>query len=152
VLNLRPGRHRRTFELMAAVQAFGAVVVHQFKHAFRVARPDARSALIPPMIMTPGHGAYPAGHAVQAHMQKTVLDQLFGFTANGSAHDLESVGQLQRLADRIGENRMVAGVHYPTDIAEGEKLGDVLGAYLVAAAKVGGTPLGWLWTQATQEV
>ena len=92
------------------------------------------------------------GHAVQAHMQKKVLDQLYGFTTNGSAHDLENLDQLQRLAQRIGENRVVAGVHYPTDITEGEKLGDLLGAYFANVAKVGGTPLGWLWTRAKREI
>jgi hypothetical protein len=34
----------------------------------------------------------------------------------------ETSEQLERLANRIGENRVVAGLHYPTDIAQGKVL------------------------------
>lgn len=56
-LNLQPGRHRYTFELLAAVWRFSTVVVMQFKHAFGIRRPADRSPLIQPVLLTPGHGS-----------------------------------------------------------------------------------------------
>jgi hypothetical protein len=146
VLNLQAGRHRRTFELMSIVQSFGAVVIHQFKHAFRVVRPADRSSLIQPIINTPGHGSYPAGHALQCHLQKHVLDTMIGWTGAG-----ERYGQLDRLAKRIAENRIVAGLHYETDNVEGAKLAKPVADYFCKKAAVADSALKWLFDLAKEE-
>ena len=146
VLNLQAGRRRRTFELMATANTFASVAVQQFKHAFRIIRPADRSSLIQPMVATPGHGSYPAGHSTQGEILRQVLASLLSL-APGS----ERYGQLLRLADRIGENRIVAGLHYPVDISQGRVLGTALAAYFISQAAVANTPLQWLWKQAKAE-
>ena len=65
VLNLQPGRHRHTFELMSTVFRLSSTVVMQFKHHLRVRRPADRSPLVQPVLAVPGHASYPAGHATQ---------------------------------------------------------------------------------------
>jgi membrane-associated phospholipid phosphatase len=152
VLNLQPGRHRFTYELMRAALNLSGIAVMQFKHHFRVRRPADRSPLVQPILLTPGHGSFPAGHSTQCHFLAHILTDLIG-TRMGN----EVPGQLQLLADRIGENRVIAGVHYMADIDEGAKLGKALGAHFLTKAKPASsstppaTPLQWLWKKADNE-
>ena len=144
VLNLQPGRHRHIYELLAAAFNLASAAGQVFKHHFRVARPADRTPLIQPVLQTPGHGAYPAGHATQCHIAKTVLAKLLGTGA-------EATDQLEKLANRIGENRIVAGLHYPSDIDQGKVLGEALGKHFIEMAKVPGSALEWLWGEALAE-
>ena len=122
VLNLQPGRHRYTYELMAAVWRMSTLVVMQFKHYWGVRRPADRSALVQPILITPGHGSYPPGHSTQSYFMVAVLKQLLKGSAS-TGHDVEVYDQLDKLAWRIGENRIVAGLHYREDIENGGQLG-----------------------------
>ena len=79
-----------------------------------------------------------AGHATQCHLAKAVLVELL--TAGAETSD-----QLEKLANRIGENRVVAGLHYPSDIAQGKVLGEALALHFIAMAKVPKSDLEWLW-------
>jgi membrane-associated phospholipid phosphatase len=144
VLNLQPGRHRYIFELLAAAFNLAGAAGQVFKHHFRVARPSDRTPLIQPVLQTPGHGSYPAGHATQCHLAKAVLVELL--TAGA-----ETSEQLERLANRIGENRLVAGLHYPADIVQGKVLGEALALHFIAMAKVNNSSLQWLWKKALDE-
>ena len=152
LLNLQPGRHRRTFEIMSVAATFASAIGQRFKHHFRVIRPADRSTLVQPLLQTPAHSAYPAGHATQSHLISDVLTALVGAAAAS-----ESAKQLERLADRIGENRVVAGVHYPVDIVEGRRLGKALAVHLLERAKVAQAAqppmhaLAWLWREARKE-
>jgi len=152
VLNLQPGRHRFTYELMQAALGLSGLTVMQFKHFFGTRRPADHSPLIQPMLLTPGHGAYPMGHATQCYFLATVLkDNALAGTERGA----ETGKQLDALAYRVSENRVVAGVHYVADLAAGQTLGVALGNFFLGKAKanVGAptTPLEWLWEQAIAE-
>ena len=169
VLNLQPGRHRFTYEAMSAVFHCSTVVVMQFKHHWAIRRPADRSALVQPVLVTPGHGSYPAGHAVQCHFVAAVLKQLLtdaekinvgpdagnppAATApnNGNGHMAETGEELIALADRIGMNRVIAGLHYVDDLKQGRRLGERLADYFVFKTKTKGSALNWLWTKATNE-
>ena len=98
------------------------------------------------MLLTPGHAAYPAGHATQCHFAVAVLKTLRGITA-GDDWDVE----LTRLADRIGENRVVAGLHYLEDIKVGAALGKTLAVYFDQQRNVAHSAMNWLWTAAAAE-
>ncbi|MNC88810.1 hypothetical protein D3C83_46720 [compost metagenome] len=72
------------------------------------------------------------------------------FVGNKLGADLPT--QLQALADRIGENRVVAGVHYVQDITDGKALGQALARYFIAQAQLANNPaLQWLWGKAAAE-
>jgi len=146
VLNLQPGRHRATFELMAAVFRLSTVIAMQFKHHFRIRRPADRSPLIQPVLLTPGHGSYPAGHATQCHFLSAVLTELLGVATTSETSD-----QLTRLASRIAENRVVAGLHYPEDNVAGKVLGNKLAEHFINKAQSPNSALKWLWDKAIQE-
>jgi membrane-associated phospholipid phosphatase len=121
----------------------------KFKHHFRVRRPTDHSPLIQPVILTPSHGSYPAGHASQGNILVKVLTDLVG-----SKLGTDLPNQLQLLADRVSENRVVAGVHFEEDMTAGKALGQALGTRFLALAKTTAVPttaLQWLWTQAAAE-
>ena len=128
-------RHKKTLQLMALAFALANHVEMRFKQIFAIVRPVELSPQIQPMIPTPGHGAYPSGHATEAFTVATLLNALLRAARPGKAHAAGHAAtqlQLQRQAYRIAVNRTVAGVHYPVDSAAGRVLGTLLGEYLVA--------------------
>ena len=127
-------RQKKTLQLMALAFSLANHVEMRFKQIFAIVRPVELSPQIQPMIATPGHGAYPSGHATEAFTVATLLDALLRAARPGPAHQdghEATKVQLQRQAYRIAVNRTVAGVHYPVDSACGRVLGTLLGEYLV---------------------
>ena len=51
----------------------------------------------------------------------------------------------------IGENRVVAGLHYPEDDAEGARLGKELARFLTHRATEQNSALHWLFEKAKEE-
>ena len=157
---LNHDRRRRTMTLLAA--AYGAIVSQEMriKHFCSVPRPIDLSPQIQPIIQTPGHSAYPSGHATEAFAFATVLaalrlsrdpaaqkagiiTALLGklTTALEGATAADPDQMLFRLASRIADNRTVAGVHYPVDSAHGALLGFGTGLVFVAHCLGGGADI-----------
>ncbi|TNF53731.1 MAG: phosphatase PAP2 family protein [Burkholderiales bacterium] len=127
-------RQKKTQQLLALAFALANHVEMRFKQIFAVVRPVELSPQIQPLIPTPGHGAYPSGHATEAFIAATVLDALLRAARPGASHKQgndDRREQLQRQAYRIAVNRTVAGVHYPVDSAVGRVLGTLLGEFMV---------------------
>ncbi len=103
------------------------------------------------MLMTPGHGSYPAGHSTQSYSMAALLKQLLA-DAGGTGHDAEIGALLDKLAWRIGENRIVAGLHYKDDIVQGGVLGTKLAVPFLHKTTVANSALAWLWDQAKKEL
>jgi hypothetical protein len=137
IVGMSPERHRYTWELLGIGLRLTMLLGMQFKFAFDVQRAVRRSAAIQPMIATPGHAAFPSGHATEACFVAELLPLLIGDPAHPCAQNScnlrsDSISrQLGRLALRIAENRVVAGVHYPVDSIAGQTLGVMLARYLV---------------------
>jgi len=108
-LNLHPDRHRHVFELLNTIFLFGELVVMQFKNHFNFPRPADVWPPIQPIIMTPGHASYPAGHAVQGYLMSTVFGALLRDTNRYGDNFQDYQNNLDELAARIAENRVVAG-------------------------------------------
>jgi membrane-associated phospholipid phosphatase len=136
-LNRRP----MTVHLIGALQDTVIGIEQRMKHFCSVPRPLDLSPQIQPIIETPGHSAYPSGHATEAFSHATILAAL-RLSAHGTpdgdlieavldrlssaveaAPVTDPVILLYRLAARIADNRTVAGVHYPVDSAHGALLG-----------------------------
>ena len=134
IANLHVERTPKTLRLIALAQHFAYLVGMQFKHALACPRPVEYSAFIQPMVETPAHASLPAGHAVESFMAAGVIEALVpGFTPGSSP----SVA-LRRLAHRIAQNRVIAGLHFPIDCVAGEVLGQALAEYFVALCRNGG--------------
>lgn len=154
---LNNDRRRRTMLLLSVI--YGAVVSQEMriKHFCSTPRPMDLSAQVQPVIQTPGHSAYPSGHATEAFAFATVLSALR--LANSDAAKsrglipallekltpaMESATAADpdllmfRLASRIADNRTVAGVHYPVDSAHGAVLGLSTALALIAHCLGGG--------------
>jgi hypothetical protein len=128
--DLHPDRTGKSFELLGAALRLAKFVEMRFKHAFACPRPAAYSRQIQPMILTPGHGSLPSGHATEAFMTARVLEALLAPGGDAVLHE-----QLMRQAARIAINRQIAGVHFPVDSAAGQVLGLALGDYFVACCR-----------------
>ncbi len=106
--------HPRTFEMMNAAIVVGRGLIMYQKNIFNRPRPAQLAPDLEPMIATPGHPSYPAGHPFQTRLMSLALAEL-----RPDARE-----SLLALADRIGENREVAGVHYRSDTVAGKDLAD----------------------------
>jgi PAP2 superfamily len=126
ILNLQPHRHARTNELIELTVALAAICSIRFKHALNVPRPAMFSGRLQPIVPTPEHGSLPSGHATEAFAVVELMKRLL----EKSARNDTRIEQLERLATRIAENRVVAGVHYPMDSAAGWTLGHAVAAYM----------------------
>jgi membrane-associated phospholipid phosphatase len=128
---LHTERMRHTREVLDAAVQFAMFVEMQFKHELACWRPVDYSPQVQPVVTTPGHGALPSGHCVEAYVIKEVLEGLLGLSNPQAADQAGLHAQFERTAARIATNRVVAGVHFPIDNVAGRLLGTVLGRYFV---------------------
>lgn len=136
IISLHPARNKYTLELIGLAQMMAAKTAMRVKHSLACLRPDRFSAQIMPMIPTPGHGALPSAHSVEAFIVARLLINLL----KGKV-DLPKLEELLlEQAARISVNRHVAGVHFPADTFAGSVMGLTLGDYLSARAGAG-TPV-----------
>lgn len=119
--NLSPQREFPKLELMVGILLENVrYPLFQLKQRFDRGRPksccDGVTAMFEHSDLDPTHPSYPAGHATYAHSLSKVLGGLFPNLA-----DAFNAG-----ARRSAENRVVAGLHYPSDNVAGEKLAEAL--------------------------
>jgi membrane-associated phospholipid phosphatase len=124
-------RYPFTYTLLRVAMSWASQLVQAMKHAMAVPRPYHVWPGVRPMIEVPRHGSFPGGHAAQAAAAAVVLADL-------SDAALAARLGLGRLAQRIGEDRVVAGLHYPVDNGAGALLGTLLGQWLMLRSGGGG--------------
>jgi len=111
--------------LLEAVIRLAASIEQPFKHHLAFPRPVQFAHEVQPLIHTPTHGSWPSGHATEAYAVAQVFKAILPVDPN------QTPNQISRLAERIAANRIVAGVHFPTDNYAGALLGKSIGDYLV---------------------
>jgi acid phosphatase (class A) len=94
-----------------AIRVAQMVAVH-FKLTFNRARPQQICPALVPLINSPSHASFPSAHSLESHMIALALAEV----RPGAERILTA------LADRIGRNREVAGVHYPSDTLAGRQI------------------------------
>ncbi len=109
-------RAPKTRALLQHVEADASLAVFHAKRRFNRARPHQLETRLLPSIAVPAHPAYPSGHALQGHLVSRVLASI--------APDHREA--LTALGERIGREREIAGLHYPSDSAASRALGDAL--------------------------
>jgi len=93
----------------------------QVKDVWKRPRPYVTDPRIEPCIPKEASSAYPSAHTAVARVFGLVLSKL----------DPSRRDAFMRTADRIAEDRILGGVHHPTDVEAGKKLGDVVYAALM---------------------
>lgn len=101
---------------LVKVYAEAGVNIWLAKKQFKRPRPYLTDAEIVPCIALEESYAYPSGHATLARMFAKVLSRVFP----------EREAAFMKRADEVGRNRVLGGVHHPSDIEAAKKLGDVL--------------------------
>ncbi len=102
---------------------------------------------IQPIINARRFAAFPSGHATEAFVVARMLQMVTGQSrvgANQQPTALET--QLQRLAARISNNRVIAGVHFPIDATAGRLVAETVCEYVqhrCAEKDAWGGATGW---------
>lgn len=105
-----------TAAFFAQVEADRFAISSEGKKLWSRPRPPLLDPRLRPCIELPVSGSYPSGHATQAFLWAGLLSEVFP----------ERRDALYERAQLVAWSRIVAGVHYPTDIAAGRILGERL--------------------------
>ena len=92
------------------------LVVLKLKEKYNRSRPSYAMPAIEPIVRVPIYSSYPSGHATQAK----VLANFFSLIRPSKKKILHT------LANRIGINREIAGLHYHSDTEAGFLLAEIL--------------------------
>jgi membrane-associated phospholipid phosphatase len=106
-------RHPLTDALLARAAAASRPCVGAAKAAHARPRPYVADARVSPAVPREPTASFPSGHATRGALLAAILAEL--------APDRR--GALLARGAQIGHDRVVAGVHYPSDVAAGERLG-----------------------------
>jgi membrane-associated phospholipid phosphatase len=124
MLQISPARNPAAYLMLRVGRRIGEHVVMCLKGQFRSPRPSQLSPAIVPMIDPPATPSFPAGHAVQAYLMSYLLAYSLPKIPQQHLSDVDAAkGPLFELAYRVSENRIVAGVHFQSDIDAGRAVG-----------------------------
>jgi acid phosphatase (class A) len=115
--DLESPQYRRTKALCDAMAADLRRVTGPLKDYYARPRPYLAMADITPAVTRPYGASYPSEHSCWGVSQSLLLSEL-------------QPGRRQQLLERglqIGFDRVLGGVHHPTDVQAGQKLGTILG-------------------------
>jgi membrane-associated phospholipid phosphatase len=101
------------------------VIAWKLKQQNQRKRPFEIDASIKPAILAPTTSSYPCEHAVTAGAAATVLAHFFPEVADS----------ILTLGKQAAESRVYAGVQFPTDIAQGWKLGEQVATMVIEKSK-----------------
>ncbi len=86
------------------------------KNLYKRPRPYLRNTAIKPCISLESSTAYPSGHAAMGRAVGKILADKYPDRAE----------EIMVVANQVGTNRVIGGVHHPSDVVAGRKLGDEL--------------------------
>lgn len=112
-----------TDAMFRKVLASELIVVGAAKKYYGRPRPFLLETKLEPLIEKPDGGSYPSGHSSWVRAVALVLADMVP----------ERRAQLIARADEYAHNRVVVGVHYPSDVEAGKLAGTAIAAALYAA-------------------
>lgn len=92
------------------------------KDVYDYPRPFEINSAVNPLGDARPVASYPSGHSIRAIVYARLLAEVFP----------EKADELMDLATRIGHGRVVAGVHYPMDVSQGQLLGHAYADAIIA--------------------
>ena len=134
LLRITTGSHPHTCALLQVAGLVGLMATMHYKanpgggRAPRVRPNQLIPALMPP-VEVPGHPSFPSGHAMQSMFMALLLLEAMPGPKKASLEPL-----LHTMAVRMGRNREIAGLHYPSDSDAGRDLASQLVPFLLNSA------------------
>ena len=98
-------------------------IIEMAKKDWNRPRPPLQDKRIQPPIDLPQNTSYPSGHSTVGELDALILAEL--------APDLKEA--IMARGRQIGDDRIIAGVHFPSDVEAGRTLGHALFAKLMAS-------------------
>jgi len=106
--------YERVAEFMERVTKYSEKVANHFKEKFERKRPYDEDRNLKPCAAKPeGSRSYPSSHAAAAITDACILAEIFPDKAE----------ELTKYGKHLGDLRYIVGVHHPSDVAAGQKLG-----------------------------
>jgi acid phosphatase (class A) len=113
----------KTNSLFRKVTYEEGAVVQAGKRGFKRPRPFVLEPRIEPIVKKPTNDSYPSGHAMWSRVIGLVLADMLP----------EYSDKIMDRADEYASHRVIAGVHYPSDVEAGKHAGTALAAFLFAS-------------------
>ena len=105
-----------TTALLARVMETAKPIAESAKNDWNRPRPFLVNSRVYPPIERPKDSSYPSNHAIRATVDALVLSEL----APDEAQAIQARGR------QVGDDRIDAGVNFPSDVAAGRKLGQAI--------------------------
>ncbi|MCX5786414.1 MAG: phosphatase PAP2 family protein [Elusimicrobia bacterium] len=102
--------------ILDKVRTDAGSIVYLQKQKYKRPRPFLRDSAITPCLNREGGYAYPSGHSTTARVFGLILSDLVP----------ASSAKFMSYADQAALNRVIGGVHHPSDIEAGKNLGDAI--------------------------
>lgn len=106
----------RLSPVVLKLYAEAGINIYIAKNVYKRPRPYITNAEIQPCISLENSYAYPSGHTTMARVFGRILAHIFP----------ERAEVFMKRADEVAASRVLGGVHHPTDIEAGKKLGDII--------------------------
>lgn len=113
-----------TSRVMEDAYADARSVSNAAKKVWLRVRPPLAEPRIQPCVALEHTASYPSGHAVRGVMWAILLSEIYP----------DKRDALMARGRQIGDDRFLAGMHYPSDVAAGQKLGGEIARRLLANA------------------
>jgi hypothetical protein len=133
---LSPPHSARARALVNAAIYDAIIAAWDAKYTYRRPRPSAYDSRLAALGAQPHSPAYPSEHAVVAGAAAAILADLFPDTAR----------LFDDLAEEAGKSRLLAGVHYPSDVTAGLALGRAVASLVLERARSDGSQAVWAGT------
>lgn len=114
-----------TFTLLNNASHDSEAISQSAKNLWNRPRPPYQDLNVNPVVQVPTTPSYPSGHSTRAALWASILSEL--------APDAKQT--LLARGAQIGQDRVIAGVHFPSDVAAGQLLGHTIAARLLATPK-----------------
>ncbi|MEL7655575.1 MAG: vanadium-dependent haloperoxidase [Bacillota bacterium] len=123
--NFTPAGSARVLASVQSAINDAFVVTWHYKYLWDVPRPNQLDQELVTLICTPKFPSYPSGHSVMSGVSEKILSYFFP----------PETQRLKELAEECSISRLYGGVHFPSDLSEGLRLGRHIGGIVADVLK-----------------